>query len=90
MRARVARFYNFSPSEIKNMSVNEFSEYFQCIRQLEAQEMLIQYKIQDWPNLKDKARSSEWSKLEKVASFGSNKGAKRVTNEELRAILGSF
>lgn len=90
MRARVARFYGFSPSEIEKMPILTFSEYFQCIGKLEAQEMMMAYKIQDWPNMKDKARSNEWSKLEKAAGFRSNKEAKRVTNDELRAILGSF
>lgn len=54
-----------------------------------ANEKLYLLSVTDWPNINDKGRAREWARLEKIASRGQGKGARKVTNEELQHILGS-
>jgi len=88
MKAELVRFYGLSLSEVRDLPLTDFSDLFQSMQILKAREILTAYKIQDWPNTKEKARNQEWAKIEKLANLKSNVG-KRVTNDELKAILGS-
>lgn len=67
-----------------------FNGFVEVMKKIEAEDMLKSYKIHDWPNTKKDFRDKEVRRLEKIVFGRSNKDAKRVTNDELRAILGSF
>lgn len=66
--------------------------YYSSINELEAQEMLQRLKIQDWPQMKDQARSKLWSSLNKEAFKQRNAKSKQMSNEDLdkwlRGVLG--
>ena len=75
---------------ILDLDVNVFELFCQAIPIIEAQEMLSDFKVQDWSNMKETARSKLHSHLSKTA-FNSistgKKEAKKISNEDLARIL---
>lgn len=67
------------------MTLQDFYEYFKHITSIEAQEMLLRLKVQDWPNTKEEDRTKLWNKLSEQAHPSKKK--KTLTNKELFDIL---
>jgi hypothetical protein len=90
MVARFARFYGWPLDQILGLNVDEFDQLYRAIASIEAHEFLLALKAQDWPNMKENARSKLHSKMAEVAYSATRTGpakAKKLTNEELAKIL---
>lgn len=62
-------------------------KYWQCIDALEAQEMMLLLKVQDWPNMKPQERSKLYKNLERAANPVRKSASKQLSNKELADIL---
>ena len=81
------RFYNgVTPESLDEMSVIEFDQYWQSITKIEAQEMLIEFTIADYPHLKPNKRREVHSKLKKLQNNGRPEGALMSPKEIAKAI----
>lgn len=49
------------------MSIETFARYSQALERIEAQELLTQLKVMDYPNMKDEARSKLHRSIHKKA-----------------------
>tara|TARA_B100000809_G_scaffold202015_1_gene202709 strand:+ start:360 stop:623 length:264 start_codon:yes stop_codon:yes gene_type:complete len=79
------RFYNgFSPEQLDEMSVIEFDQYWLAITKIEAQEMLLNLTISDYPQLKPVRRREIFNNLKKHSS---NENAKLLTNDDIAEAL---
>jgi hypothetical protein len=59
-------FYGIQPSELRAMDWEEIESLWLAITQIEAQDLLLQSKVADYPWMKKDARASlhrEWHKL---------------------------
>jgi hypothetical protein len=65
--AKLCYFYGWTPQIVEGFDTDEVEKYWQLITRIEAQEMLKQLTIQDWPNLKKDKRSSLHRKLHRDA-----------------------
>jgi hypothetical protein len=83
MRARVARFYGWSHSEIKSMSFSIFFEYYQCIEKLEAHEMNNEIRIEVFPQLKKGPREKFSNDIRSLAYDGFESSAQPKSNKEI-------
>jgi len=61
--ARIARFYGWSHDEVNRLSIRVFNQYYKAITHLEAEELLNECMVGDYPHLKKKERSKIHGKL---------------------------
>jgi hypothetical protein len=54
----MARFYGWTNNEIESLDCVDFAAYLEAITVLEAQEILLQMRIQDHPHQDESARRS--------------------------------
>jgi hypothetical protein len=87
MKAKLARFYGWSPVEIDLLDVQSANQYWQCIDQIEAGEVLLQFTIQDYPTLLPEKRSQLFKMFEKRMKPMRKSEGKKLTNKELMEIL---
>lgn len=90
MIARVARFYGWPLSEILELDVQTFDQFYRATQAIEAHEFLMSLKVQDWPHMKENARNKLHGKMSEIAYNSTKtgpKGGKKLTNEELAKIL---
>lgn len=88
MIAKVCRFYGWTVDHVLKMLPQEFYDMFEAITILEAQEMLINMKIADWPNMKDDDRARFADQMQTSAyPDATRKGKKKISNKELFEIL---
>ena len=60
------RFYNgLNPELLDEMTVIDFDQYWLAITKIEAQEMLIELTIADYPHLKPMRRRELYNKLKR-------------------------
>lgn len=83
MRARVARFFGWSHSEIKAMPFNTFFEYYRCIEKLEAHEINNQIRVEIFPQLKKQAREKFASDIRKLAYDGFETNSHGKSNKDI-------
>lgn len=88
VKARLARFYGWSPREIDSLYLDELYQYFQAIEPLTASEKIDLLAVADFPHMKEKPRKDLIGGLRKAVSklVGSEKRTS-ITNEELAKIL---
>lgn len=70
--------------------MDEMHLYYDSIGQLEAQEILLLLKVQDWSNMKDQARSRMWNELNKEAFKQRNANINKMSNDDLDKWLRGF
>jgi hypothetical protein len=63
----LARFFGFKISEVESMDSLTFQRHNKAMERLEAQELLTQLKVMDYPNMKDEARNKLHKSLTKKA-----------------------
>ena len=84
------RFYNgVTPESLDEMSVIEFDQYWLAITKIEAQEMLIEFTIADYPHLKPNRRKEIYNKLKRAQSNGRAEGA-LMSPEEIAKKIGAI
>ncbi len=83
------RFYHgaFSSSEIDEMEVEEFNQFYRAIRMIESKEIMTQMMISDFPHYKSGKRKEIYNKL-KLEVNSSNQRAN--TTEEIARMLGGL
>ena len=83
------RCYNgLTPELIDEMSVIEFDQYWQSITKIEAQEMLIEFTIADYPHLKPNKRREMHNKLKKLQDNGQAPGL--MTPKDIAKAIGAI
>ena len=85
--AKMASFYGWTHEYIEGMNAKVFMMYFKAIEPLEAQKQLSMLTASDWPNLKKKARSELFKRIEKTAKAFLPKKKLTFTKESLEAII---
>lgn len=71
-----------------SLDVITAEDYWNAITILEAQEMLIKFKIQDWSQMKDADRKKLFRQVDLMAYPKKQaQGGKKVSNKELMEIL---
>tara|TARA_B100000214_G_C23925464_1_gene608136 strand:- start:817 stop:1083 length:267 start_codon:yes stop_codon:yes gene_type:complete len=84
------RFYNgVTPESLDEMSVIEFDQYWQSITKIEAQEMLLEFTIADYPHLKPNRRREVYRKLKRLQTNGREDGA-LMSPEEIAKAIGAI
>lgn len=88
----MARFYGWTPDQIGALTVEDYEAYWRCITVLEAREVLVQLRVQDWSNMKDSDRKSFHGKIKTDAyppttKTDSGQKLKKISNAELAKIL---
>jgi len=86
--AKACKFYGWLWSEVENMNIGIFMRYYDSIEILEAQDLLVQYTLQDWSNLKKEVRQKMHRETHKKAYPKTWKKKKAVTLAELSNIIG--
>lgn len=86
MLAKIASFYGWRHDEILALDYEAVVAYWQAITVIEAQEVLIQMRLADWPNMKGPARQ-KWHRDIHRAAYPHQK-RKAMTPEELAKRLG--
>ena len=81
------RFYGLHPDDALNMELDLFYTLWQSITVIEAQEILMQLKISDWPNMKDNDRQKFHRDLHRAA-YPKTKESVTLTMEQFAAALG--
>jgi len=87
----VARFYGWLPSDIDNLTPDEFFTYQNSIFVIEAKEKLQKLEVADYPNLKDDARKRIFNAAKKkLDEFRvKDKKQQQLSNEDIfRMISG--
>jgi hypothetical protein len=87
MKAKLARFYGWSPDQIDSLDVQSANLYWQCIDQLEAGEVILSFTIHDYPNLTQDKREALFKRFEKRMNPVRKSEGKKLTNKELMQIL---
>lgn len=83
------RFYNgLTPELIDEMSVIEFDQYWLSITKIEAQEMLIDLTIADYPHLTPPRRKELYNKLKRYQ--GNQKEAGLMSPKEIAKAIGAI
>ena len=84
------RFYNgLTPELIDEMSVIEFDQYWLSITKIEAQEMLIDLTIADYPHLTPPRRKELYNKLKKdgiKAILTREPGGTKIAEKHIKVI----
>jgi hypothetical protein len=70
-----------------NLTLDEFAGYFNAMRAIQAEEMMIAFGVADWPNMKENERSKRWKALSKDANPMAKSKGKTLSNKELAEIL---
>ncbi len=85
----MARFYGWSPYDIDNLDVQTAQLYWQAIDVIEAGEVLLDFTIQDYLNLKDDTRKAIFKRFDsKIKNMRkSTKDDKKLSNKELMELL---
>ena len=84
------RFYNgVTPESLVELSVIVCDQYWLAITKIEAQEMLIEFTITDYPHLKPNRRKEIYNKLKRVQSNGRTEGA-LMSPEEIAKKIGAI
>jgi hypothetical protein len=84
----MANFYGWTNDQILDLDVDSFDEYWQSITIIEAQEMLKQFNVSDWPNMKQNNRESLHRRLFQDAYPDSFKEVRKIETSDLAKILG--
>lgn len=85
-KARLARFYGWSPDVIENLDVDRADSYWKCIDVIESREMLMKFTQMDYPHLKDDKRRELFKKFDSKTKVKKSE-TKKITNKELMDIL---
>lgn len=86
--AKIAYFYGWTDGQIDQLSVDKIDLYWQAITTIEAQEMLKQLTVSDWPHLKQNQRETIHRRLFQDAYPASFKETKQLETADLARILG--
>jgi hypothetical protein len=87
MKAKTARFYGWSYSQIEKMPVSLFYKYYEAITVIESQEILLQMQVSDYPQMKQESRKSFHKKIFNLA-YPRNNETKILTSKDMALILG--
>ena len=85
MKARLAWFYGWAPESLNQMDLQEGYSYYEAITQIEAQQTLLELRIQDWPFMKKESRNRWHRKLHRKAYPRTHQ--KPVSVEQLADII---
>lgn len=83
----MARFYHLSITELEQLPVTMFNEFWEYINILEAQEMLVQCKAVDFAYMKDSPKKEFWANLKRKASID-NESNKLQTPQDIAKAIG--
>lgn len=74
------------------MELPEADQYYRDMVALEAQELLTQYRVQDWSHMEQSKREQRWAELMNQAFPGAPKEKKKeVSNKEIASwIMGAL
>ena len=75
-------FYGWKLQDIYDLTIDQFESFWQAITPIEAQDMLTQFTILDWPNMKKEARQSLHRKIHKQA-FPKTHDPKQDTTKDI-------
>lgn len=88
MIAKVSHFYSISPTEVEFLPYYKLNQLWEMITMIEAQNLLGQLVLFDWPNMDKNKREKAHKKLYKLAYPSTfNKESKELTPETLAKIL---
>lgn len=65
--AKICYFYGWTPQIVEELSAEEVEKFWHLITRLEAQKMLENFTLADWPNMKKDKRASLHRKLHDMA-----------------------
>jgi len=83
----MARFYGWTPADIDSLDIDTADRYWRAITVIEAQDILLQLRIADWPYLKKNPRSSFHRQMHKLAYPDTASGS-RVDPEQAARLMG--
>lgn len=83
------RFYHgsFSSSDVDEMEVEEFNQYYNAVRLIESKEILTQLMISDFPHYKQSKRREVHNKLKLEMQNGANRVQ---STREIARMLGAL
>ena len=83
------RFYHgsFSSSDVDEMEVEEFNQYYNAVRLIESSEILTQLMVSDFPHYKQSKRAEVHSKLKLQMLNGANRVQSR---RDIARMLGAI
>lgn len=87
MLARFCRFYGVSPLDVMEMDAEMYNELEQSIDIIEAREMLIVMRSNDFPHLQNSQRSKLHKEISKRAYPAMFSAKKAMTWDDLRRSL---
>lgn len=82
---RISRFYGFEPEVIAEMGIDQFSQYYIGMEQIECQEALLGIQIFSYPKMKKQDQSRLFRKLHSRAFPVVDKGP--MSMEQLKEYL---
>jgi len=88
MLAKLASFYGWRHEEILQLDYEVAQGYWLAITAIEAQEILINMRLADWPNMKGPARQKWHRDVHRMAYPSSH--SKAITPEELAKRIGGI
>lgn len=84
----MANFYGFSHQQLMEMQADTFHQYWLAITAIEAQDMLKQMQIADYPHLKKEDRKKVYNSIHKQAyPVKPSKEGKMLTSEDIANFL---
>ena len=72
------------------MDCDNFSDYWEAITVIEAQETLMSYSQADWPNTKKDERRERHRKLHSMAYPNAWKKSEKMSGEQMAELLKGF
>ena len=85
--AKVVYFYGFSHKEVMDMEIGVFDMYCEAIQIIEAQNLLIQFTANDWPNMKKQDREQKHRKLHQMAFPIAWDNSDEISGEQMASML---
>lgn len=82
-KAKLARFYGWSPKEIGAIPISDFFAYHSAIDKLEAHEMTNAIRVGVFPNMKRGSQERLSKELSKLAYRGIEGDSSPKTNKEI-------
>lgn len=90
IKAKLARFYGWSPDVINDLDLEDFDQYVVAMRMLEAQDLLLGFSKALYPNMKDQDRQKRWREVHKQAyPVNYSKNVRRISTKELAEALSN-
>lgn len=80
-------FYGWTLHEVDHLSIDDFESFWQSIDVIENQNILTQFTINDWPNMKKEARTKLHKQVHKKAFPKTHETSKPQSTKDIFEML---